>query len=214
MLDFDDAFDAVVRHLEGNIVGVGYKPQGATESDTGKKILSAGYFNQAEKAGRVYPAPPDPKWVLAHVPSLTFWPIGFAPNPDYHIKKKVVDKDFERRVVTTKEEFYRAKVLCQAEMYCRSNWERTMMLAQLSTLLNVQARGTGRIPTAKGNFIYLKMLEGREPQEPEQTAQSIYRLVMTWELRVRDLVTTEEPMFLNQKYILKYNGTQVVVPSA
>lgn len=212
MLDLDDAFTAVVQLLENSIVGVGIKPAGSTTPDTGKKILSAGYYSPAEKTGRVYPSPPDPKWILAHVPSLSFWPIGFSAQPDYHIKKKVITKDEVTRTVSVKEEFYRAKLMLQAEMYCRTNFERTMMLAQISTLLNTVSRGTGRILTPKGDFIYLKMLEGREPQEPVNTEQGISRLVMTWELRVRELVETVQPMLLGSKLILRYNGDLVVIP--
>lgn len=211
MLDLDDAFAAVIKLLENGIVGIGMVPGGSSTPDTGKKILSAGYYGTGPN-GRVYPAPPDPKQILAHVPSLAFWPIGFAPNPDYHIKKKVVTKDVQQQMVSTKEEFYRAKVLCQAEMYCRSNFERIVMQAQLSTLLNTAGRGTGRILTPKGGFVYLRLLEGRAPQEPDMAAQEIYRIVMTWELRVRDLVETVEPMFMNSKFTLRYNGKTVVVP--
>jgi hypothetical protein len=214
MLDLKDAIDAVVTHLEANILGIGIKAAGTAESDLGKKIFSAGFYSDLEKTGRISPAPPDPLWVVAHVPSLAFWQIGFAPVLDYPIKRKIVTKDEKMLTVSTKEEFYRAKILMQAELYARTNFERAMMLAQISTLFNTVSRGTGRITTGKGNFIYLKMIEARQPQEPELAVQHVYRLIMTWELRVRDLVETVEPMFKNSKYILRYNGNQVVVPKA
>jgi len=221
MIDLDDAFRTIVGFMEQNIVGIGFQigvtdPSNPTPpvTDLGKPILSKGFFNQTEKAGRVMPAPPDPKWIKEHVPSLAFWPIGFAPKPDYHIKKKWIDQDPLTMKVTTKEEYYRARILMQAEMNTRSNMERTLMLAQLSHLFNVAGRGTGRLKTLKGDYIYLKLLESREPQDPEYTEQGIYRLVMTWELRVRDYVETTEAMLMSARYTLKYNGQLVSLPSA
>ena len=222
MIDLDDAFRTIVGYMEQRIVGIGYQMpddrpgyenEPAIATDLGLPILSRGFFNKGEKAGRVNPAPPDPKWIKEHVPGLAFWPIGFAPKPDYHLKKKWIDKNFETRTIATKIEYYRARILMQAEMNTRSNMERTLMLAQISHLFNTDAQGTGRLKTLKGDYVYLKLIESRQPQEPEYTEQGIYRLVMTWELRVRDYITTEDTMLMSAVYTVKYGDKIVTVPN-
>lgn len=217
MIDLDDAFRTVVGYLETNIVGIGYQipdtyPDPKPKTDLGLPILSKGFFNIGELAGRVDPAPPDPKWIKAHVPGLAFWPIGFAATVDKPIQRKWRFTSEQDRTVTTKYEYYRARILLQAEMMARSNMERTLFLAQISHLLNTKSNGTGRIKTLKGDYIYLKLIEGREPQEPDQTQQGIYRLVMTWQLAVRDYIEKTDPMFMSARYTLKYNGEEISLP--
>lgn len=214
MLDLQDAVRTVVRYLESQILGVGIIAQGETESDLGKKILSAAYITEhnkdtGEDTGRVMPAPVDPKWIRAHVPSLAFWTIGWDPKADYHIKKKYIDKDFAKQEVTVREEFYRAKSLLQVESYWRTNLERELMHAQLTSLINTAGRGTGRIGTIKGDVIYLKIIQSRNPQENEMNEQGIYRLVHTWEMRVRELVPTTTPMVSNIKHVVRYGDQPV-----
>ncbi len=212
MLDIQDATRTIVRFLEASITGIGITPTGGTESDLGKQILSATYVkskNPKEDTGRVMPSPPDPKWIVAHVPSLAFWSIGQSPKSDYHIKKKYVTKNAAASTVETKEEFYNAKILLQVESYWRTNMERQLMNAQLATLINTLARGTGRLDTIKGSVIYLRILESREPQEDEFTKQQIYRLIQTWELRVRELVSIVEPMVSSITLVTRYKDQPV-----
>jgi hypothetical protein len=217
MIDLDDAFRTVVGYMEQKIVGIGYElpdnyPDPKPKTDLGLPIFSKDFFHMGELAGRVMPAPPDPKWIKEHVPGLAFWPIGFAATVDYPIKKKWIEKNKETREVLTKFEYYRARILIQAEMLARSNMERTLFLAQMSHLLNTKSFGTGRIKTLKGDYIYLKLIESREPQEPEQTVQGIYRLVMTWQLAVRDYIDRTDPMFMSARYTIKYNGEKISLP--
>ena len=77
MIDLDDAFRTVVGFLEQSILGIGFQigvtdPSNPTPpvTDLGKPILSKGFFNPAEKAGRVNPAPPDPKKKAGRLPRM------------------------------------------------------------------------------------------------------------------------------------------------
>lgn len=209
-LALDDATRTVVRFFEQNIKGIGIKASNGIPDDLGLPVLSKAHT--PEKTGRVMPAPPDPKWIQAHVPSLAFWYIGFKATPDYHIKKKIVEKSFVMKEVKTRYEFYKSRILTQMEMYLRTNYERTLMLAQITSLVNVQSRGTGRISTINGDFIYLKILESRSPQEPMFTQEGVYRLIMTLELSVRELVQVTEPMHLATSLILRNRTTPVIAP--
>ena len=206
MLDLDDATTAMVNLFEGSILGVGIETE--KKSDLGEKILSKEWkLNKGR--GRAYPASPDAKWIKSHVPSIAFWQIGFNPTSDYHIKGKIIDKDERQGTVTTQDEYYRSRILLQVEMYLRTVFERSQMEGQINTLLNTAGRGTGRITTPKGNWIYLTVLDSRFPQEEEFQEQGIERLVFTMELKVRDLVKREEPMLKNTKLTVRHRNMRV-----